>query len=115
MLAAAMAKQESFSYSPNKQIYWKQGYSSEHDFIYTTTQFITMGLLDSLYDELNNDESLLICAKKFQPGCTGKYKNIVLKKIPNMLLGKCEFDKNDYSLNIINPPVLTEEELEDND
>ncbi|WP_124980752.1 site-specific DNA-methyltransferase [Nonlabens xiamenensis] len=111
MLAAAMAKQEGFTYAPDKNTYWKQGYSAEQDFIFTTTQFVTVELLDQLQDQLQEGESLLICAKKFQPECRNKFKNIVLKKIPKMLLGKCEFGKEDYSLNIINPPVLTEEEL----
>ncbi len=113
MLAAAMAKQEGFTYFPNKETYWKQGFSAEQDFIFTTTQFVTVELLDQLQDQLQEGESLLICAKKFQPECHNKFKNIVLKKIPKMLLGKCEFAKDDYSLNIINPPVLTEEELGD--
>jgi adenine-specific DNA-methyltransferase len=113
MLAAAMAKQEGFRYAPDKDNYWKQGYSAEQDFIFTTTQFVTVELLDQLQDQLQEGESLLICAKKFQPECHNKFKNIILKKIPKMLLGKCEFGKDDYSLNIINPPVLTEEELGD--
>ncbi|TYA53047.1 site-specific DNA-methyltransferase [Formosa maritima] len=113
MLAAAMAKQEGFRYAPDKDNYWKQGYSAEQDFIFTTTQFVTVELLDQLQDQLQEGESLLICAKKFQPECHNKFKNIVLKKIPKMLLGKCEFGKDDYSLNIINPPVLTDEELAD--
>lgn len=111
MLAAAMAKQEGFTYAPDKNTYWKQGYSAEQDFIFTTTQFVTVELLDQLQDQLQEGESLLICAKKFQPECHNKFRNIVLKKIPKMLLGKCEFGKDDYSLNIINPPILTEEEL----
>ncbi|MEN8885149.1 MAG: site-specific DNA-methyltransferase [Winogradskyella sp.] len=37
MLAAAMAKQEGFTYAPDKDTYWKQGYSVEQDFIFTTT------------------------------------------------------------------------------
>jgi adenine-specific DNA-methyltransferase len=104
MLAAAMAKQEGFSYSPNTENYWKQGFSSEQDFIYTTTQFVTVELLDQLNDQLQEGESLLICAKKFQPECANRFGNISLKKIPQMLLGKCEFAKDDYSLNIINLP-----------
>ena len=104
MLAAAMAKQEGFSYSPNTDNYWKQGFSSEQDFIYTTTQFVTVELLDQLNDQLQEGDSLLICAKKFQPECANRFGNISLKKIPQMLLGKCEFAKADYSLNIINLP-----------
>ena len=111
MLAAAMAKQEGFIYQPSAEKYWQQGHSAEQDFIYTTTQFITVELLDQLHDQLQEGQSLLICAKKFQPECAGRYKQIALKKIPQMLLGKCEFAKDDYSLNIINPPVLTDEEL----
>jgi adenine-specific DNA-methyltransferase len=104
MLAAAMAKQEGFSYSPKADRYWKQGFSSEQDFIYTTTQFVTVELLDQLHDQLQEGDSLLICAKKFQPECANRFGNISLKKIPQMLLGKCEFAKDDYSLNIINLP-----------
>jgi adenine-specific DNA-methyltransferase len=117
MLAAAMAKQEGFSYSPNTENYWKQGFSSEQDFIYTTTQFVTVELLDQLHDQLQEGDSLLICAKKFQPECANRFSKISLKKIPQMLLGKCEFAKDDYSLNIINLPQEddineTEEDLE---
>ena len=36
MLAAAMAKHEGFKYSPDENIYWKQGGSTENDFIFLT-------------------------------------------------------------------------------
>lgn len=45
-----------------------------------------------------------------QKACENKYSNITIKKIPNMLLGRCEFGKEDYSLNIINMPREEEEE-----
>lgn len=115
MLAAAMAKHEGFTYKPDTDAYWKQGFSSENDYIYTTTQFFTIELLDKLYDEMHEDESLLICAKTYQPECSGKCPNIIFKKIPLMLLGSCEFQKDDYSLNIINPPIYTEDELDENE
>ncbi len=104
MLAAAMAKHNSFQYQPDEQIYWKQGQSSEKDFIYTTTQFITVEKLDQIHEEMQPDESLLICCKKFSKACENRYTNITIKKIPQMLLGKCEFGKEDYSLNIITMP-----------
>lgn len=106
MLAAAMAKQEGFKYQPDSEKYWKQGKSSEADFIYTTTQFVTAELLDRIADELSDGESLLICAKKFQQGLENTHTNISLKKIPQMLLGKCEFGKDDYKLNIIDLPKI---------
>jgi adenine-specific DNA-methyltransferase len=114
MLAAAMAKQEGFKYNPHESIYWKQGQSSEQDFIFTTTQFLTMEALDSINDEMQPGETLLICCKSFQQECKGKFGNITIKKIPMMLLGRCEYGKEDYSLNIINMPSETEfSELED--
>lgn len=112
MLAAAMAKQEGFKYQPHESTYWKQGKSSEQDFIFTTTQFLTVEALDSIKDEMQTDESLLICCKSFQATCKGKYGNITIKKIPQMLLGRCEYGKEDYSLNIVNMPTV-EQDSED--
>lgn len=104
MLAAAMAKQEGFHYVPDESIYWKQGKSSEKDFIFTTTQFVTVEMLDKLHEEMKTDESLLLCSKSFKKECLQRHSNITIKKIPQMLLGRCEFGKDDYSLNIINLP-----------
>lgn len=104
MLAAAMAKHNNFKYQPSEDVYWKQGQSSEKDFIYTTTQFITVEKLDQIHEEMQPDESLLICCKKFSKPCENRYENITIKKIPQMLLGKCEFGREDYSLNIISLP-----------
>ncbi|KAF0153570.1 MAG: Adenine specific DNA methylase MOD [Ignavibacteria bacterium] len=105
MLASAMAKHEGFRYQPDEQIYWKQGQSTEKDFIYTTTQFITVETLDRIHEEMQSGESLLICCKSFSKACEDRFSNITIKKIPKMLLGRCEFGKDDYSLNIINMPV----------
>ena len=105
MLAAAMSKQEGFTFQPDTHTYWKQGRSSEHDYIYVTTQFLTVEVLESIHDEMQPGESLLVCCKAFQKECKHKYPNITLKKIPQMLLGRCEFGKDDYSLNIVNMPV----------
>lgn len=113
MLAAAMAKQEGFHYQPDDGIYWKQGKSSEKDFIFTTTQFITVEMLDKLQEEMKPGESLLLCCKSFKKECSRRHVNITIKKIPQMLLGRCEFGKDDYSLNIINLPTDKEENEDD--
>lgn len=105
MLSAAMAKHNGFKYQPDETVYWKQGQSTEKDFIYTTTQMITVEHLDQIYEEMQPDEHLLICCKSFSKACESKYSNITLKKIPKMLLGKCEFGREDYSLNIVTMPV----------
>ena len=117
MLVAAMAKQEGFKYLPNETIYWKQGQSSENDYIFTTTQFLTVAALESIHHEMRPDETLLICCKSYQKECKHQFNNITIKKIPQMLLGRCEFGKEDYSLNIVNMPIddsvqQTEEEPE---
>lgn len=113
MLAAAMAKQEGYTYRPDKELYWKQGQSSEQDFIYTTTQFLTVESLDALNEAMAEGESLLICCTAFQPECKNRHPRITIKKIPQMLLGRCAFGKDDYSLNIIDLPQLDEEEWND--
>jgi len=115
MLAAAMAKQEGFRYQPDENSYWKQGFSTEKDFIFTTTQFVTVQMLDTLAEELKPGESLLVCCKSFAKGCLNRHGNITIKKIPQMVLGRCEFGKDDYSLNIINIPENLEEENGEDD
>lgn len=104
MLAAAMAKQEGFSYSPSAETYWKQGHSSEQDYIYTTTQFLTVESLEAIQETMSEGETLLICCSACQKECKKRFGNITIKKIPQMLLGRCKFDQDDYSLNIINMP-----------
>jgi adenine-specific DNA-methyltransferase len=112
MLAAAMAKQEGFRYLPDENNYWKQGVSSEKDFIFTTTQFVTVAMLDKLAEELQPGESLLVCCKSFAKGCASRYTNITIKKIPQILLGRCEYGKDDYSFNIVNLPHNEDSDFE---
>ena len=109
MLAAAMAKQEGFTYEPSAEHYWKQGYSHESDYIYTTTQFMTVEGLAAIAEQMKEGESLLVCCTAFQKECRTAFSNITIKKIPQMLLGRCEFNKDDYSLNIVEVPTIEEE------
>lgn len=114
MLAAAMAKQEGFTYEPSEDVYWKQGRSSENDYIYTTTQFMTLESIAAIAEQMGEGESLLICCTAFQKECRNRFSNITIKKIPQMLLGRCEFNHDDYSLNIIDlPQVECDDEPED--
>lgn len=101
MLAAAMCKQEGFKYLPDETLYWKQGKSTETDYIFVTTSFITIEQLDSIHAQMKENDSLLICAKSYAPGSENHFTNITVKKIPLMILGKCEFGKDNYDLNII--------------
>lgn len=113
MLAAAMAKQEGFTYAPSDELYWKQGHSSESDYIYTTTQFMTVEGLAAIAEQMKEGESLLVCCTAFQRECRTAFPNITIKKIPQMLLGRCEFAHDDYSLNIVELPTIEEEYDED--
>ena len=80
MIASAMAKHEGFRYCPSEETYWKQGQSSEKDFIFTTTNMLTMQTLDRIHEDMKEDESLLICCKSFGQGCDSKYTDISIKK-----------------------------------
>ncbi|MFA5894457.1 MAG: site-specific DNA-methyltransferase [Candidatus Shapirobacteria bacterium] len=110
MLAAAMCKHEGFKYSPDEAIYWKQGRSTETDYIFVTTGFVTKEQLDAIHTQMTENESLLICAKSFAPGSESHYSNVTIKKIPQMILGKCEFAKDNYDLNIVKATMEEAEE-----
>lgn len=101
MLAEAMAKHEGYKFSPDETNVYKQGKSTEKDFIFTTTQFLSVELLNKIHDKLEENESLLICATHFEEGVGSAYSNITVKKIPQILLDRCEFGKLEYNLNII--------------
>lgn len=112
MLAEAMAKNEGYKYSPDGNNPYKQGYSTEKDFIFTTTQFITAELLNKIQHELKEDESLLICATHYEENCIDKFSNITVKKIPQSLLKRCEFGKLEYNLNVTEEEQPLETEVE---
>lgn len=113
MLAAAVAKINGFVYAPDAQTYWKQGYSQDNSFIYVTTQYFDAKMLDSIAEDIDQFENLLICAPAFDVGLSKRYDNINIRKIPQSVLEKCEFGVNDYNLNIVNPPEIDEDEWED--
>ena len=107
LLAAAMARHEGFSYSPDESVVWKQGFATENHFIFTTTNTITPDVVEQILSEMKPDESLRICCTAYIDGCNEISNRIEIKKIPEVLLGKCEFGKEDYctDTNIINMPV----------
>jgi adenine-specific DNA-methyltransferase len=99
MLAEAMCKLEGFNYAPSGEIYWQQGHSTERDYIYITTQTLTRQILAKLSDEVGEERSLLICCGAFRAGAT-EFPNLTLKKIPKAVMSRCEWGKDDYSLQI---------------
>ena len=116
MLAAAVCKHEGFTYSPSETEWWVHGYSTETDFIYVTTQTLTEEQLIALSEDVGSDRTLLVCCAAFKASSSmlnDKLSNLTLKKMPYALLSKCEWGKDDYSLNISNLPVveIDDEEL----
>lgn len=94
MLAEAMCKILDYHYQPDKEKYWKQGFSSEKSFIYTTTMSMQETSLGVLAEEVG-DNNLLICCSAFR-GNTNAYPNISVKKIPAAILKKCEWGATGY-------------------
>ena len=60
-------------------------------------------------------ECLVIACRSYDKGLDKAYTNIAVKKIPQMLLDRCEFGKDDYSLNIAHPSAYEDEEVEDDE
>lgn len=98
MLAEAMCKILGYHYKPDTEKYWKQGYSSEKNFIYTTTMNLQESSLERISNEIG-DSNLLICCSAFV-GNTKVYPNITVKKIPTAILKKCEWGRESYPLNL---------------
>jgi adenine-specific DNA-methyltransferase len=98
-LAEAMCKLEGFTYAPSASTFWMHGTSTERDFIYVTTQTLTHDQLAAISDEVGQDRTLLICCGAFV-GKPEKLPNLTVKKIPAAVLTRCEWGKDDYSLNV---------------
>lgn len=109
MLAAAICKLEGFTYAPNADHYWQHGHSTESDFIYVTTQTLNAEQLQALSDEVGENRSLLVCCAAYR-GDADRFRNLTLKKIPKMVLSKCEWGHDDYSLNVQNLPMAAQPE-----
>ena len=109
-MTKAICKQEKFDYIEKSDSYWKQGKSSENDYIFVTTNYISIEYLDAIHEEMRNDESLLICCKTYQEECEERYDNITIKKIPQSILNNCEYGKDDYSLNVNEVLEIDEDE-----
>lgn len=115
-LAEALAKLEGFTYAPSEACWWQHGHSSERDFIYVTTQTLSADQLQALSDEVSSDQSLLVCCSAFR-GVTAaqasqRWPNLTLKKIPKMVLARCEWGRDDYSLNVANLPIARRDVVE---
>ena len=106
MLAEAMCKHMGYTYAPSQEVFWQHGYAAENNYIYVTTGTLSREQLTLISTEVGNERTLLICSKGFiaEPQ---EFPNLNLKKIPQAVLHKCEWDHDDYSFHI---NVLPDEE-----
>lgn len=125
MLSEAMCKLEGFRYEPASETFWMHGKSTETDFIYVTTQNLSREQLQVISDQVGTERTLLICCGAFRAK-QDAFPNLTLKKIPQAVLSRCEWGRDDYSLNVaslspteaVNAPlkdVMDTEDSYDND
>ena len=77
-----------------------------------TTQNLSADQLQALADEVGEEQSLLVCCAAYHGVTAAKaaerWPNLTLKKIPKMVLTRCEWGHDDYSLNVANLPMAQE-------
>jgi adenine-specific DNA-methyltransferase len=113
MLASAVAKHEGYTFNPDENIYWKQARTNESSYLFVTTRHMSRELMESISQSMSEGEFLLVVCRSFDATAEKSFKNIRLKKIPQSLLRNCEFDVENYNLNIVNPPIYQEDVMED--
>ncbi|MEX0703036.1 MAG: site-specific DNA-methyltransferase [Planctomycetales bacterium] len=113
MLAEAICKLEGFAYAPSETLYWRHGHSTETDFIYVTTQTLSREQLAGLNEEVGENRSLLVMCSAFRARNLEAFPNLTIKKIPKTVLARCEWGKDDYSLEIRNLPAAAPEPADD--
>lgn len=113
MLSEAICKLEGFNYSPSDTEWWNHGCSTESDYIYVTTQNLSVEQLQQISDDVGGDKTLLVCCVAFR--CKSyRFSNLTIKKIPKMVLNRCEWAHDDYSLNVENLQQIEKEPDQNN-
>ena len=104
MLAQAVALHKGFNYAPDEEIFWKQSTGAERVFLYVTTQHVSGNFVASIHGTMNNDEFLIIACKSYDSGVQKLFKNIKIEKIPQAILEKCDYGRENYNLNVTEMP-----------
>src|SRR5690606_18750417 len=68
----------------------------------------TRAQLAALSEEVGDERTLLVCCKAFRAD-PDAFPNLTIRKIPQAVLRKCEWGKDDYSLNVANLPEAPRE------
>ena len=107
-----MCKHFNYVYAPSTEAYWMHGQASENAFIYVTTASLTFEQLRAISDEVGEDRSLLICCMAYEAQGES-LTNLTLKKIPRVVLDRCEWGQDDYSLKINALPTAVDDDDHD--
>jgi adenine-specific DNA-methyltransferase len=99
-LIKAMCKLTNYTFAPSQTEYWKHGKGQGQNSIYVTTQMLSVAVTKQIASYLKPNETLLICPKKYEPGCEKADQRITIKKIPQSILKACQFGKKEYLLPI---------------
>lgn len=70
---------------------------------------VTYDACAKIAHDVGPDRSLLICCKAYDEGADA-FENLTMVKIPTSILQKCEWGRDDYSLNIQNLPMAEDDE-----
>ncbi len=116
-LIRAMCKLMNYTFSPSPSDYWRHGKGQGNNGIYVTTQMLSVAMVQQIVCHLGANETLLICPKKYEPGCEKVDVRITIKKIPQSILKACQFGKKEYLLPIKERAIeeIDEEELTDDE
>lgn len=108
MLARALCQLEGFDYAPSETDYWAHGRSSERDFLYVTTQTLTHDQLRDLSEQVGEGRTLLVLCAAYRGDPRG-LPNLTVKKIPDHVRDRCEWNRDDYSLRVAALPPTPDE------
>jgi adenine-specific DNA-methyltransferase len=113
-LIEAVCLNMGYRFRPSDEHWWMHGQSSESDFIYVTEASLTADQLVKIAEEVGPERTLLICCKAFQPLAKHGCANLTVKRIPQALLDRCEWGRDDYSFEVT-PLIWTEDDEEEDD
>ncbi len=113
MMAEAVCRHMGFTYAPAQDITesWRHGHSSERDFIYVTTNALAHDQLRAIAEDVGPDRTLLVCCKAFASR-VDDFPNLTVTKIPQAILSRCEWGRDDYSLRIAGLPERENEPVQ---
>jgi len=99
MLAEALCKLEGYRYEPDAEVFWIHGRGTETAYLYATDQTLTTVQLMELSTLVGPERSLTVCCAAWR-GEADDFPNLTIKKIPQAVFAKCEWGRDDYSLNV---------------